>query len=110
MKIIVAGSRDFTDYSLLDRELSNLNIDCVITGLARGADLLGKKWAELNNKKILEFPAEWDKYGKSAGYKRNAQMLKEADFLIAFWDGKSKGTKNMIDIAANKIEIRIINW
>ena len=82
MKIIVAGSRDFTDYSLLDSELSKLNIGTVITGLARGADVLGKKWAELNNKKILEFPAEWQKYGKSAGYKRNTQMQQLAMNLI----------------------------
>lgn len=66
-----------------------------------GADLLGKKWAILNGVPIKNFPADWDKYGKAAGPIRNAQMAEYADYLIAFWDGKSRGTKNMIETMIN---------
>ena len=57
------------------------------------------------------FPADWKKYGKSAGYVRNSEMAEVAESLIAFWDGKSRGTKNMIDIAKNKgLKVRIVNY
>ena len=71
----------------------------IVSGLAKGPDSFGKEWAEINGIPVKEFPADWDKYGKSAGYIRNAEMLKTATHLLAFWDGSSKGTKNMIDIA-----------
>ena len=67
--------------------------------------------AKDNNISLMCFPADWNKYGKRAGYIRNEQMAKEADALIAFWDGKSKGTKHMIDIARSKgLLIRVIRY
>ena len=77
----------------------------IISGTARGADQFGEQFAKEENYLLSRFPADWDKYGKSAGYRRNVEMAKFAiedqnkGLLIAFWDGKSSGTKWMIDIA-----------
>ena len=114
MKVIVAGGRDFSNYILLKESCDSLIKDKVteiVSGKAKGADSLGEKWANENNIKIAPFPANWDKHGKSAGYIRNSEMANYGECLIAFWDGKSKGTKNMIDIATNKgLEVHVINY
>ena len=103
MKVIIAGSRTVTDYfeivtalTLAGYTVSNLTE--IISGTARGVDQLGELLAYKNNISIKKFPADWDKYGKSAGYRRNADMAKYADALIAIWDGQSKGTKHMIKL------------
>ena len=98
MKVIVAGGRDFNNYKVLNNVLTMLshNIDEVVSGDATGADTLGARWAEENNIPVHHFPADWEKYGKQAGYIRNAEMGEYADALVAFWDGKSKGTGHMI--------------
>lgn len=110
MKIIVAGSRGFNDYNLLKEKLNEVvgdNSDIeIVSGMARGADLLGVKYANEMGYKVKEFPAQWDKYGKSAGYKRNAEMAQYANTCICFWDGLSKGTKHMIDLA-NKYNLKV---
>lgn len=101
MRTIIAGSRTAKGYNDLLRA-----IDCVswiptvvLSGTARGADMLGERWAKENGVPIERYPAKWDQYGKSAGYKRNVEMALKAEALIALWDGKSKGTEHMIDIA-----------
>lgn len=103
VRIIIAGSRDFSDYRLLKAKLDSLIRDKekteIVSGTARGADLLGEKYAKENEIEIKRFPADWDKYGKSAGYRRNEEMAKYANACICFWDGKSRGTKSMIDLA-----------
>jgi hypothetical protein len=115
MKIIVAGGRDFNDYNLLKEKLNQIlgdNSDIeIVSGMARGADTLGIKYANELGYQIKEFPAQWDKYGKSAGYRRNDEMAKYSDTCVCFWDGKSKGTKHMIDLS-NKYELKtfIINY
>jgi len=78
----------------------------IIQGEAQGADSWAKKWAEMNNVQTLDFPANWDQYGKQAGYIRNKQMLDEGqpDLVIAFKGGK--GTAMMIDIA-KKAEVPV---
>lgn len=104
--VIIAGSRDFNDYELLKSKcifllqdkMKQCNVQ-IVCGCARGGDILGKQFAEEFGLKVLEYPADWKKYGKSAGYRRNKEMAKVADALIAFWDGESKGTKHMIDLA-----------
>ena len=109
MKLIVAGGRTLTDYDLLKRNLDKLfsyDIE-IVSGTANGADKLGEQWAKENYIPIKQFPANWDLYGKSAGYKRNEQMAQYADTLIAFWDGESKGTKHMIDLA-HKYKLKVI--
>lgn len=101
MKVIIAGSRGITDIRLVEKAIqsSEFNITEVVCGCARGVDTLGKDWAISNNIPVTYFPAKWDTYGKSAGYIRNSKMANYADALIAIWDGKSKGTKHMIDLA-----------
>ena len=108
MKIIIAGGRDFDDTQLMEEVIDRLHdegkIDSypeIVCGEARGADRLGRKIAEWQNWPIHSFPAEWDKYGKSAGYRRNVDMGNFADVAIIFWDGRSKGTKHMIDTMNN---------
>lgn len=100
MKLAIIGSRTFNDYKLLcDHLEKHLNTTTmVISGAARGADSLGEKWAKENSIKTLIFPAEWDKYGKRAGYIRNEDIIKNCDLCIAFWDGTSKGTTHSVSL------------
>ncbi len=111
MKVIVAGSRTFTDYELLKLTCDNIKtqITEIVSGGARGADKLGEQYAIERAYTIKQFPADWDRWGKSAGYNRNAEMAEYADALIAFWDGSSKGTKHMIDLAKkNNLKIKVV--
>lgn len=97
MKYIIAGGRDFYSQDILNKVLSTFSdIDEIISGQANGADKCGEVFA-LNNKIALTYyPANWKLYGKSAGYIRNIKMSEYGDALIAFWNGKSPGTKHMI--------------
>ena len=111
--VIIAGSRGFSDYDLLcekcDKIFSRRKPTLILCGEAKGADLLGKRYAKEHGIPVQSFPAQWDEYGKAAGMIRNKQMLAFADALVAFWDGESRGTENMLDIAANKgIPVRVI--
>ena len=114
MNIIIAGSRNFNDYNLLKTSCDNLltqftNIE-IVSGTARGADKLGERYAREKGYDIKQFPANWS-LGKSAGYIRNDEMAQYADMLIAFWDGTSKGTKHMIDLANKRgIKVEIVNY
>lgn len=105
-KIIIAGGRDFFKYEIVeeycDVVVKNISNPFIISGGQRGADQLGERYARERNIPLKIIPANWNKYGKSAGPIRNREMSKEADRLIAFWDGKSKGTKDMIDVAKSK--------
>lgn len=100
MKVIIAGGREYNNKAQLERVLDtifNLNKPkAIISGMARGADKLGAEYAKEKGITLIEMPADWNKYGKSAGYKRNEQMASIADAVIAFWDGESKGTGHMI--------------
>lgn len=107
IKVIIAGTRDFNDYAFFKKNVdyflqginpNNEEIE-IVSGNARGADKLGERYAKEHNLPVKLFPANWDKYGKRAGYLRNQEMANYSDVLIAFWDEKSKGTKHMIDIA-----------
>ena len=117
-KVVIAGSRGFSNYKLLYekcneilREKRKTHNIVVISGHARGADLSGEKYASDMGFDLEIFPAEWKKFGKSAGFRRNEQMAEVADGLIAFWDGKSNGTKHMISIAEEKgISTRVIKY
>jgi len=98
MKLIIAGSRTFTDYQGLCQVLApdRHRITQVITGGARGADRLGIRWAVSHSVRLKGFPADWQRFGKSAGVRRNFQMAQAGDMLLAFWDGRSAGTRHMI--------------
>lgn len=112
-KVIVAGGRHFTNQTFvngaLDHYLAKLPKDkmIIVEGGAKGADACGKKWAEDNGVMVKTFPAHWDLYGKRAGHLRNAEMAEYATHLVAFWDGQSRGTKNMID-TAKKAGLKVI--
>lgn len=99
MKVIIAGSRTFYNYDLVEETMKNLEIEVteIVCGEAFGADTQGRKWAIKHNIPIKSFYPEWDKYGNYAGIRRNHQMGDYADYLVAFWDGKSSGTKDMIN-------------
>jgi hypothetical protein len=124
MKIIVCGSRDFDDVELLDKTLRKATakltwkqVEIVVGGQEKkvwcsdklrwkyiGADRLAADWALDSKKpkigiKLTTFHADWDKHGKKAGPIRNKEMAVYADACIAFWDGQSPGTKNMIALA-----------
>lgn len=104
MITIIAGSRNIWDYNKVKAAVKNsgFDIDTVVSGTAGGVDRLGERWAKDNDIDVKRFPAEWGKYGKRAGYLRNKKMAEIADALVAIWDGKSKGTKHMINIAEEK--------
>ena len=108
-KVIVAGSRDFTDYTRMCKVLDEVieKDDIIISGGARGADRIGEQYAHDTGLEIVVMLADWDKWGKSAGYRRNEEMAKVADGLVAFWDGNSKGTKHMIDLA-RKYKLQVV--
>ena len=113
VKVIIAGSREFPIPFNLDLVVTTVNdaLDCLgikiedveeVSGTARGADRMGEEWARLHKVPVKKFPADWDTHGKSAGHIRNAEMAEYGDVLIAYWDGKSRGTKGMIDLATKK--------
>jgi hypothetical protein len=104
-KVIIAGGRFFEDYELLKRKCSKILLNYepsqieIVSGAARGADALGERFAYDNQIAVRRFPADWNAHGNSAGPIRNRQMAEYADALIAFHDGKSRGTANMIETA-----------
>ena len=103
MKYIIAGGRDFKYTGILEKVCNTFtDIDTVISGCAQGADTIGAEWAAKKGIAVQTFPAYWNIYGKSAGFIRNTEMAEHADALIAFWDGKSKGTAHMIQTMAKK--------
>ena len=103
-RVVIAGCRDYTNYDeakkYIDFCISNIRKKyeiVIVSGCANGADALGEKYANENGLKIEKHPANWEKYGRSAGPRRNKQMAEVSDYVICFWDEKSKGTRSMID-------------
>lgn len=101
MRIAIVGSRGFNNYQLLKASLEEYinEATLVASGGAKGADSLGEYWAKANGIETKIFLPDWNKHGKSAGYKRNIDIIENADLVIAFWDGISAGTKHSMDIA-----------
>ena len=120
MVLLVAGSRDYCDYDefkqVMDYTHNKYHIDKIVSGGARGADSLAERYAEENNIPIKVFPARWSVYGKSAGFIRNADMhnylsLYGNRMCLCFWDGKSPGIKNLIELAKQKrIKVAVVNY
>lgn len=99
MKTIIAGSRNLDMrgvLSILFRDFDRWEITEVVSGHSGNVDLAGEEWAQKNGLPVKLFPANWN-LGRSAGPARNRQMAAYADSLFAIWDGKSRGTKNMIE-------------
>jgi hypothetical protein len=117
-RVIIAGCRNFYNYVILkerceyflQNKMKTHNV-IVISGHASGADSLGEKFAADHNLQCELFPADWEHHGKAAGPIRNAKMAEVADALIAFWDGQSRGTKSMIDLAKRKgLQVAVVRF
>ena len=117
-KLIVAGGRDFNDaellsrtlYAMADVELADKSVS-IVSGMAKGADALGYRFAKSLGIQCYEFPADWATYGNRAGYVRNAEMGNFSHGLLAFHDGVSKGTAQMIAYMRNLNKpVTVINY
>lgn len=116
-KVIIAGCRDFADYELLkekcDFYLQNQKPEnvVIVSGHASGADALGERYAQERGLQLETYPADWKAHGRAAGPIRNAKMASVARTLIAFWDGKSRGTKNIIDTATKRgLKVAVVRY
>lgn len=105
-RVVVAGCRNYENYDEAKcyieyyvKDIKKENTLIFVSGGCRGADMLGERYAKENGYKTERFPADWEKYGKAAGPMRNREMAEAADYVICFWDGKSLGTKSMIEFA-----------
>lgn len=106
--VAVIGSRIFNDYSVLKSILDEEKPKLIVSGGAKGADLLAKQYSEENNIQIKEFLPNYKSFGKAAPLVRNKEIVNASDKVIAFWDGFSKGTKFTIDYAiSQKKSVRI---
>lgn len=115
-KVIIAGSisvkeNDPNLFVKVSRILQTIDYVEIVSGTCKGGDKFGEWFAEQCSIPVTKFPANWSEYGKRAGYIRNKQMAEYATHLIAIWDGKSKGTKHMIDLAnAIGMPVRVIRY
>jgi hypothetical protein len=118
--IAIVGSRTFNDYEYMHAKMHEL-VDsekfqmlfwrggnyktypsAIVSGGAKGADKLAEKYALDHGHSLFVYQPDWERYGKSAGYKRNQQIVDNSDVLAAFWDGESRGTKHSIDLAVKQ--------
>ncbi len=110
IKIAVVGSRTFQDYARLELALDKLILMfpgkevVIVSGGANGADSLAEQYASIRGYKTEIFEADWTTYGKAAGFKRNGQIVEGADFLVAFWNGSSRGTNNVVNKATTAMK------
>ena len=106
-RVIIAGNREWGDFGLIERfcdKVLSRKIEAgeditILSGHCRGVDLLGERYARARGFQVECYPADWEKYGRKAGVIRNEIMVQRADALIAIWDGQSRGTKNVIELA-----------
>jgi hypothetical protein len=107
MKVAVIGSRSFDNYNKVVETLSKIKITEIVSGGAKGADSLGERYANENNIPTKIFLPDWEKYGKTAGFKRNTEIIENAELVVAFWDMESKGTKDSIS-KAEKLNKKVL--
>lgn len=119
IKLIIAGGRDFNDYPLLQLETRKFLVEhnfnpkelIIVSGNAKGADMLGERFAHQYKFNLQIFPADWNQFGKSAGPIRNEEMAKFGTHLLLFWDGQSRGSKNMLENAQKyELTYKIIKY
>ena len=117
MVITIGGCRDFNYYKMFSncmkeylKTIDDLKNIVFLSGHCSGADEMVERFAFENQISLETFPADWKKYGKAAGPKRNKEMIEKCDIVIAFWDGVSKGTKNLIETAKkNGVDVVIFD-
>jgi hypothetical protein len=116
--VMVCGSRTITDVPWIEHQIEEYlkfvykdqeakygtgdRDFVIIQGLARGVDKIAKDWADKHKVLTWDFPAEWDKYGAWAGFKRNIEMVDKCDYCLILWDGQSRGTKHDIILCQSK--------
>lgn len=113
IRFAVVGGRDFSDFEKMCRELDRYRsvVSTVVSGGARGADTLAERWAKSRGVPTEVYPADWERHGKSAGFIRNKLIVDNADAVLAFWDGQSRGTKMTIDLAVKlKKPVRVVRY
>ena len=104
MKIVIGGCRDFNDYNLIEKTLDEFFSEIgeevtILSGHCRGADILAERYAAEKGIRVEIYTADWARYGRAAGPLRNREMVERGDMVIAFWDGSSKGTGDLIKYA-----------
>lgn len=107
IRLAIIGCRHFGNYELFCKCIESLDIlndpettiEYIVSGGAAGADSLAERYAREHAIPFKVYPANWAKYGRSAGYRRNKKIVDDADYVIAFWDYKSAGTKHTIKLA-----------
>lgn len=99
MNLAVIGSREFKDMEVMSVHIQSLQPTTIISGGAKGADTLAKKYALAHGLDIIEYKADWKQFGRAAGIVRNKTIVENAEHILAFWDGKSPGTKSSINYA-----------
>lgn len=105
VQLVVAGTREYSNRDEIFARLDKYHQRCkdagteliIIEGEARGPDLISREWAEARGVPFRPYPADWDEYGKRAGFIRNEEMAKVGTHVLAFWDGQSNGTNDMIE-------------
>jgi hypothetical protein len=108
IRVIIAGSRGFADYGLMKNNMDFIlnfwkhHKITIISGTARGADQLGEQYAVEHGHAVERYPADWNKHGKSAGYKRNVEMADQATHCVVFQVGSSAGSTHMANVALSK--------
>jgi SLOG family YspA-like protein len=116
MKVIIAGGRDFQNREMMDKVLwdmfaGRITEHTFLVGKARGADTVGEAAVRYCGCDVEEYPADWNQYGKRAGFIRNEEMAKAGNVLVAFWDGISKGTWDMIERAlSHGLEVHVYRY
>ena len=110
-RLAIIGGRDFNNYELFLETIKEFKMEEIVSGGAKGADTMAEKYARENNIPTNIYLAEWNIYGRKAGIIRNKKIIDNCDKVLAFWDGKSPGTNNSINLAIkNKKPIKIVKY
>jgi len=112
MKVAVIGSRGFTDRALLTQTLDGIaDKKMIVSGGAKGADQMAEEYARERGIEVKIFLPDYQKHKQGAPIRRNELIVREADLVVAFWDGKSKGTKDTINKAKSSgKEVKLVKW
>ena len=112
MKLAIVGSREFENYDLLCAEVAKIRetqkIELIVSGGAKGADTLAKKYAALNHIPLMEFLPDYERFGRGAPLQRNTLIVQNADWVLAFVTASSKGTWDTIRKAQKALKKVII--